>query len=110
MTQTNVSFYYYILPLKKGMPYNNKKITKWDLIKLNKVLYRKENHKQNEKITYELGENTCKRCDQQGLNLQNIQTAYRASLVTQDSEIQCRRRVQSLGLENQPLAREDPLE
>ena len=25
MTQTKVSFYYYILPLKKGMPYNNKK-------------------------------------------------------------------------------------
>ena len=36
------------------------KINKWDLIKLNKLLYSKGNHKQNEKTTYTLGENICK--------------------------------------------------
>ena len=56
------------------MPYNNKKITRWDLIKLNKVLYRKENHKQNEKITYGLGENICDAT--KGIDFQNIQTAH----------------------------------
>ena len=35
----------------------------------------KGNHKQNEKTTHRMGENTCKQCDQQGINLQNIQTA-----------------------------------
>ena len=34
-----------------------------------KFLYSRENHKQNEKTTYRLGENICKQCDQQGLNL-----------------------------------------
>ena len=32
-----------------------------------KLLHSKGNHKQNEKITYELGENICKQCDQKGL-------------------------------------------
>ena len=41
-----------------------------------KLLYSKGNHIQNEKITYRLGENICKWCDQQGLNFQNIQTAH----------------------------------
>ena len=41
-----------------------------------KLLHSKGNHKQNEKTTYRLGENICKRCEQQGLNLQNIQTAH----------------------------------
>ena len=36
----------------------------------------KENHKQNEKTTYGIGENICKCCEQQGLNFQNIQTAH----------------------------------
>ena len=35
----------------------------------------KGKHKQNEK-SYRMGENICKRCDQQGLNFQNIQTAH----------------------------------
>ena len=43
-----------------------------------KLLHRKGNHKQKEKTTYELGENICKWCDQQGLNFQNIQTAHTA--------------------------------
>ena len=30
----------------------------------------------NEKTTYGMGENTCKWCDWQGLNFQNIQTAH----------------------------------
>ena len=33
------------------------------------------NHKQSEKTTYRLGENTYKWCDQQRVNFQNIQTA-----------------------------------
>ena len=41
-----------------------------------KLIYSKENHKQNEKTTYGLGENICKWCDWQGRNFQNIQTAH----------------------------------
>ena len=41
-----------------------------------KLLYSKINHKQNEKTTYGLGENICKRCNWQRLNFQNIQTAH----------------------------------
>jgi len=33
-------------------------------------------HKQNKNTAYGLGENTCKWCDWQGINLQNIQTAH----------------------------------
>ena len=40
-----------------------------------KLLHSKGNHKQNEKIIYRLGENTCKWCDQQRLNFQNTQIA-----------------------------------
>ena len=34
----------------------------------------KGNHKQNEKTTHRMRENICKLSDQQGINLQNIQT------------------------------------
>ena len=51
------------------------KINKWDLIKL---FHSKGNHKQNEKTTHRMGENTCKWSDPQGINLQNIQTAHTA--------------------------------
>ena len=37
------------------------------------VLHSKGNHKQSEKTT---GENICKQCYQQGLHIQNIQTAH----------------------------------
>ena len=43
-----------------------------------KLLHSKGNHQQNEKITHRVGENLCKRSDQQGINLQNIQTAHAA--------------------------------
>ena len=43
-----------------------------------KLLHSKGNHKQNEKTTQRMGENMCKRSDQQGINLQNIQTAHAA--------------------------------
>ena len=43
---------------------------------IHKFLHSKENHKQNEKTTYKMGENICKQCDWQGLNFQNIQTAH----------------------------------
>ena len=39
-------------------------------------MHSKENHKQNEKTTYRMGENIFKWSDQQGINLQNIQTAH----------------------------------
>ena len=32
--------------------------------------------KKPEKTTYRMGENTCKRCNPQGLNIQNIQTTH----------------------------------
>ena len=41
-----------------------------------KLLHNKGNHQQNEKTTYRMGENICKWCYQQGVNIQNIQTAH----------------------------------
>ena len=41
-----------------------------------KLLHSKGNHKQNEKTTYGMGENSCKWYNQQGLNLQNIKTTH----------------------------------
>ena len=42
-----------------------------------KLLHSKGNpKKKNEKTTYRLGENICKWCNRQGLNLQNIETAH----------------------------------
>ena len=43
-----------------------------------KLLHSKGNHKQNKKTTHRMGENICKRSDQQGINLQNIQIAHAA--------------------------------
>ena len=43
-----------------------------------KLLHSKGNQKQNEKTTHRMRENTCKQCNQQGINLQNIQTAHAA--------------------------------
>ena len=34
----------------------------------------KENYQQNEKTTYGMGENSCKLCDGQRVNIQNIET------------------------------------
>ena len=39
-------------------------------------LHSKGNHKENTKTTYGMGENSCKQCNRQGLNLQNIQTTH----------------------------------
>ena len=41
-----------------------------------KFLHSKENHKENEKTTYGLGENICKLCNQEGLNFQNVHTSH----------------------------------
>ena len=41
-------------------------------------MHSKGNHTQNEKTTYGMRENICEWCDQQGINFQNIQTAYTA--------------------------------
>ena len=41
-----------------------------------KLLHSKGNHKQNKKTIYRMGENIHKRCNQQGINFHNIQTAH----------------------------------
>ena len=41
-----------------------------------KLLHSEGNHNQNEKTTYGMGEKICKKCDQQGLHIQNIQRAH----------------------------------
>ena len=38
-------------------------------------MHSKENHKQNDTI-HRMGENICKWCTPQGINLQNLQTAH----------------------------------
>ena len=45
-----------------------RKINKWDLFKLNKLLHCKGNHEQNEKTTDRMGENICKWCKPKELN------------------------------------------
>ena len=37
-----------------------------------KLLHSKGNHKQDEKATLRMGENICKRINEQGINLQNV--------------------------------------
>ena len=39
-------------------------------------MHNKGNYQQNEKTTYGMGGNICKWCNQQGVNIQNIQTAH----------------------------------
>ena len=41
-----------------------------------KDLHSKGNHKQSKKATHRTGGNICKQSDQQGIRLQNIQTAH----------------------------------
>ena len=40
------------------------------------LMHSKGNHKQNKKTTYKMGENICKQCDLQGINLQKIQITH----------------------------------
>ena len=49
------------------------KINKWDLVIFKRFCAAKETT--NKKATHGMGENICKRCDQQGVNFQNIQRA-----------------------------------
>ena len=49
-------------------------------------MHSKGNHKQNEKTIYRMGENICKLCNQQGINLQNIQTAHIAQYKKQKTK------------------------
>ena len=72
-----------VRPLKrKKKKREREKINKWNQIKF---LRSKGNHKQNEKTTHKIGENICKQHDQQGINLQNIQTVH-AALCQKDKQ------------------------
>ena len=43
-----------------------------------KIFHSKISHKQKEKKIHRMGENICKQCIQEGINLQNLQTARSA--------------------------------
>ena len=49
-------------------------------------MHSKGNHQQNEKTTYRIGENIYKQCDQQGINFQNMWTAYTAQYKTKSNK------------------------
>ena len=50
-------------------------------------MHSKGNQKQNEKTTQRIGENICKLNNQQGINLQNIQTTHAAQYQTNKQKI-----------------------
>ena len=50
------------------------KLHNWDLIKLKSFCT--GSYQQNKRTTYRMGENICKPCKRQGINLQNTQTAH----------------------------------
>ena len=64
-------------------------------------MHSKGNHKQNEKTTYRLGENVCKRCNQPELNFQN-NSSYNS--ITKKQTIQSKKRAEDL---NRQLSKED---
>ena len=53
-------------------------------------MHSKGNHKQNEKTIHKMGENICKLCDQQGINLQKSQTAQVANIMKTNNPIEKR--------------------
>ena len=55
-------------------------------------MHSKENHKQNEKTTYRMGENICKWQDQEEINFQNMQTAHYSSILKKKSNQEMGRR------------------
>ena len=50
-------------------------------------MHSKGKDKQNEKTTHRMGENICKWIDQQGINLQKIQTAHAAQYKKKNNPI-----------------------
>ena len=51
-------------------------------------MHSKGNHEQNEKTAYKIGENICKQCNRQGLNLHNKQTAHTTQQQQQNNPIE----------------------
>ena len=47
-----------------------------------KLLHNKGNYKQSKKTSWRMGENIFKWCNWQGINFQNMQTAYTAQYIT----------------------------
>ena len=65
------------------------KTNEWNQLKLKSFYIAEKNHKQNKKTTHRMGENICKQCDWQGVNLQNLQTVHEAQYqkqITQSSK------------------------
>ena len=61
----------------RSVSQDNRNKNKQDLIKLTSFCIAKETiRKTKNKITYGNGGNICKQCNKEGLNFQNIQTAY----------------------------------
>ena len=63
------------------------KINKWDLIKLKNFCTVKETINKMKTQLTETGENICKQCYQQGINLQNIQTVHAAKYQKQKNPV-----------------------
>ena len=68
-------------------------MNKLDLIKFIKILHSKVNCKQNEKTTLRMGENIYKQSNQQGINLQIIQTTMQLKKKKKKSQTKNRQEI-----------------
>ena len=68
-----------------------------------KLLHSKGNHQQNKKLTYGMGEKINKQCDQEWVNIQNIQTAH-ATQYQKNKQTQAKKWAEDL---NRHLSKKD---